>query len=53
MLSRGFTGTLHTAKPYGFSGADAAFLVATITWLYLFRVHDVVGAIGKFSLRVF
>jgi cobalt/nickel transport system permease protein len=53
MLSRGFTGTLHATRPYGFAGADAAFLGATIALLYLFRVHDLVGAIGKFSMRVF
>jgi cobalt/nickel transport system permease protein len=53
MLSRGFTGPLHTAKRYGFSGSDAAFLFATITALYIFRVHDVVGAIGRLSIRVF
>ena len=53
MLSRGFTGPLHTAKQQGFSGSDAAFLLATIAVLYLFRAHDVVGAIERLSVRVF
>jgi cobalt/nickel transport system permease protein len=53
MLSRGFTGTLHAAKQYGFSGSDAVFLFATVTVLYLFRAHDVIGTIGRLSLRVF
>jgi len=53
MLSRGFSGALHTIKPYGFTGADAIFLSITFTVLYLLRVHDVVGIVGRLSLRVF
>lgn len=53
MLSRGFTGKLHASRPYCFSGVDAGFLAATITALYLFRVHDVVGAVGRFSVGLF
>ena len=53
MLSRGFSGTLHTIKPYGLNSADAIFLAITLTVLYLFRVHDVVGAMGRLSIRVF
>ena len=52
MLSRGFTGRLHTADPYRFSGADAAFVGATMAALYLFRAYDVVGAIGRLSMRL-
>lgn len=53
MLSRGFSGTLHTIKPYGLTGADAIFLALTFTALCLFRGHDVVGAMGRLSIRVF
>lgn len=53
MLSRGFTGTLHTVRQYGFSGSDAAFFAAVIGALYLFRMHDVVGRIGRISLGAF
>ncbi|PKL51568.1 MAG: cobalt ECF transporter T component CbiQ [Nitrospira bacterium HGW-Nitrospira-1] len=53
MLSRGFSGALHTAKPYGFTGADAVFLTITVTVLYLLRVHDVVGAMGRLSISIF
>ncbi len=53
MLSRGFTGRLHSIRSYRFSGSDAAFLCATAAVLYLFRVHDVVGAVGRFSMKVF
>lgn len=53
MLSRGFSGTLHAAKPYGFTAADAIFLAMTFTVLYLLRVHDVVGAMGRLSIIVF
>ncbi len=51
MLSRGFNGSLRTMRPWGFTYADLIFLSATITLLYLFRVHDVVGALGRISLR--
>jgi cobalt/nickel transport system permease protein len=51
MLSRGFAGRLQTIRPYGFRSADAVFLSATITLLYLFRTHDVVGVLGRISLR--
>ena len=53
MLSRGFTGRLHSTRAYRFGGADAAFLCVTIALLYLFRAHDVVGVIGRFSVGVF
>jgi cobalt/nickel transport system permease protein len=53
MLSRGFSGTLYTTKQYGLTGADAVFLVITVAVLYLLRVHDVVGAVGRFSMRMF
>jgi len=51
MLSRGFTGRLQTIRPYGFTSADAVFLFATIILLCLFRMHDVVGVLGRISLR--
>ena len=53
MLSRGFSGTLYTTKQYGLTGADAVFLALTAAALYLLRMHDVVGAVGRFSTGVF
>ena len=53
MLSRGFSGTLHSVRPYRIAGADVFFLAVTFSALYLFKVHDVVGAAGKFMVRVF
>jgi cobalt/nickel transport system permease protein len=53
MLSRGFSGTLHSIKPYGLTAADALFLAITVTVLYLLRVNDVVGVIGRLSARIF
>jgi cobalt/nickel transport system permease protein len=53
MLSRGFSGKLHSTRPYSFTAADAAFLGSTVVLLYLFRAHDVVGAVGRISMRVF
>jgi cobalt/nickel transport system permease protein len=53
MLSRGFAGRLHSVRSYRFSGTDAAFLCSTAALLYLFRAHDIVGAIGRLSMRVF
>jgi cobalt/nickel transport system permease protein len=53
MLSRGFTGTLHSVRSYRFSGADAAFLCSTAAVLYLFRAYDLVGAVGRLSMKVF
>ena len=53
MLSRGFSGTLYSSKPHRLTGADALFLAITAGILYLLRVHDVVGAVGRFSVKVF
>ncbi len=53
MLSRGFTGRLHSVRSYHFSRADAAFLCFTAVLLYIFRAYDVVGVIGRLSMRVF
>ena len=53
MLSRGFSGTLHATKPYGLKGADALFLAITVSVLYLLRVNDVAGGLGRLSVRVF
>ena len=53
MLSRGFSGRLHTTRQYRFTSADALFLAITLAVLYLLRVHDVVGAMGRLSMRVF
>lgn len=53
MLSRGFTGTLHTSRPHQLSFADAVFFAATSGALYFFRMHDMVEALGKFSMRIF
>jgi len=53
MLSRGFSGRLHTTRQYRFTSADALFLAITVAVLYLLRVHDVVGAMGRLSIRVF
>jgi cobalt/nickel transport system permease protein len=53
MLSRGYGGRLHSMRSYRLGGGDAAFLFATIALLYLFRAHDVVGTIGRFSMRLF
>ncbi|HYQ48005.1 MAG TPA: cobalt ECF transporter T component CbiQ [Thermodesulfovibrionales bacterium] len=51
MLSRGFNGRLHSVKTYRFRAVDALFLLATVVLLYLFRVHDVVGALGRLTVR--
>jgi cobalt/nickel transport system permease protein len=53
MLSRGFSGTMPAMTGYRFSGIDAAFVVANLAVLYFFRTHDVVGALGRFSMRIF
>jgi cobalt/nickel transport system permease protein len=53
MLSRGFSGTMPAMTGYRFSGIDAAFVAANLAVLYLFRTHDVVGAVGRFSMRIF
>jgi len=53
MLSRGFSGTLHALKPDALTSADALFLATTATVLYLLRVNDVVGGIGKLLVRIF
>jgi len=53
MLSRGFSGTLHSTEPYGLKGADALFLAITVVVLYLLRMNDVVGGIGRLSARMF
>ncbi|NJD55570.1 MAG: cobalt ECF transporter T component CbiQ [Nitrospirae bacterium] len=51
MLSRGFSGSLHTVKPYSFRAVDAVFLFTTIVLLYLFRTRDIVGTLGRLSMR--
>ncbi|MFZ2199124.1 MAG: energy-coupling factor transporter transmembrane component T, partial [Thermodesulfovibrionales bacterium] len=53
MLSRGFSGTLHATKQYRLTGADALFFAITVFVLYLFRVNDVVGSLGRLSIRIF
>ncbi len=53
MLSRGFSGNLHLMRPHRVSGADIVFLSSTMVLLYLFRVHDVVGAMGSLSMGTF
>ncbi len=52
MLSRGFAGRLNTSKTYCFRMADVLFACLTIVFLYLFRTHDIVGIIGRLSMRV-
>jgi cobalt/nickel transport system permease protein len=52
MLSRGFSGALPSIKPWRLTPADALFLVGTVAVLYVFRVHDVVGAVGRLSTGV-
>ena len=53
MLSRGFNGTIHSSRRHSFSFADAAFFVVTVAALYLFRMYDVVQAVGRLSSGVF
>lgn len=53
MLCRGFTGTIHPTRTCSFSVTDAAFLATTVGALYLFRMHDVVGYIGRLSMGAF
>jgi len=53
MLSRGFQGRLHSLKPLSFRTADASFLSVIFSLLYFFRAYDIVGAIGRFSMKVF
>jgi len=53
MLSRGFTGRLHAARPYRFSYSDAAFAATTGAAFYILRTQDVVGALGEFFMGMF
>lgn len=53
MLSRGFTGRLHSMKLYRLSVADVTFFCLTVATLYLVRTHDLVGAIGKLAMGAF
>lgn len=53
MLSRGFTGSLHSMRLYRFSTADATFFCLTVATMYLFRTHDLVGSIGKLAMGAF
>ena len=53
MLARGFTGRLYATRPSRFTGADAAFLAIIFPVLYLFRMHDVVGMVGRLSSGIF
>jgi cobalt/nickel transport system permease protein len=53
MLSRGFIGRIHVLNPRGFRAVDAVFLALVITVLYLFRMHDIVGTVGRFSAGIF
>lgn len=52
MLSRGFTGSLNTTRTYCLTIADALFVCFTIIFLYLFRTEDIVGIIGRVSMKV-
>lgn len=52
MLSRGFSGRLNASRVYSITIADALFVGLTILFLYLFRAHDVVGIIGRFSMSM-
>ncbi|MBI5633141.1 MAG: cobalt ECF transporter T component CbiQ [Nitrospirae bacterium] len=52
MLSRGFTGRLNTPRTYCLTIADALFVCLTIFFLYLFRTQDIVGFMGRVSMRV-
>lgn len=53
MLSRGFQGTIHVSRPFCFRSADAVFLAITFSVLYLFRMHDIVDAVGRLSAGIF
>lgn len=53
MLARGFTGRLYPLRPYRFARADAAFLFIIFSVLYFFRMHDIVGMVGRFSSEIF
>jgi len=53
MLSRGFQGTIHALRPYCFRSADALFIAITFSVLYLFRMHDIVDAVGRLSAGIF
>lgn len=51
MLSRGYAGRLHTSKTYCITIIDVLFVCLTIMFLYLFRTHDIVGIMGRVSMR--
>jgi cobalt/nickel transport system permease protein len=53
MLSRGFTGSMHSVREASFGRTDALFLAATAVFLYLFRMHDMTGIIESLALRAF
>jgi len=53
MLSRGFTGTMRFVRTYRFRATDFALLTVVAAVLYLFRVCDIVGTIGRQTERIF
>ncbi len=53
MLSRGFSGTIRPSRTFSFSVIDATFLAGVAGALYIFRMHDVVGYIGRLSMGAF
>lgn len=53
MLSRGFSGRLHSMRPYHFRTADAVFLCVTVILLCLFRLYNITWAAGRLSSGLF
>jgi len=53
MLSRGFSGRLHAARPYNFRAADTIFLCVVVVLLCLFRIYNIGGLAGLLFSGIF
>lgn len=51
MLSRGFNGGINGIKKSRLGIADIIFLAAGLAALYLFRMYDITGALGRLLIR--
>lgn len=53
MLSRGFTGAVHFSKICRLKAGDFILMTAAGAILYVFRVYDIVGIVGRQAERMF
>lgn len=51
MLSRGFNGKIKVIKKSSFGIADIIFLIGVLSALYIFRMYDITGALGRLLIR--